>query len=146
MKWKLLAKENILLLMKINNYKNKFMSEKMPEAIKLEMSQINERTGISKDFINQFSYLITLYDYKGIPMVQEHLRQRPFRARKYADVYARFNNVITDKNREAVAKLDELMLNLESILQDPEIIDEEAFKATINEAYSLIYDDNKGQI
>lgn len=137
---------NTLLLMKINNYKNKFMSEKMPEAVKAEMPQMNERTGVSKDFINQFSYLITLYGYKGIPMIQEHLRKRPFRARKYTDVYANFDNVITDKNRETVARLDELMLSLESILQDPEAIDEEAFKAAINEAYSLVYGDNQDQI
>lgn len=122
------------------------MSEKMPEVLKPEKPQINEKTGVSKDFINQFAYLITLYDYKGISMVQNHLKKRPFWARKYTDVYANFDNVITDKNRETVARLDELMLNLESILQDPEAIDEEAFKATINEAYSLVYGDNHGQI
>lgn len=122
------------------------MVEKIPEAPKPEVPQINPKNGISKDFINQFAFLITLYDFKGLPQIAEHLKNRPFKAKKYAEVYEKFHEAVNDGNREIVAKLDEAMIRLEEILQNPNNIDEEAFRQTINEAYFLVYGDKDIQI
>lgn len=122
------------------------MIEKIPEVPKQEVPQINPKNGISKDFVNQFAFLITLYDFKGIPKIAEHLKDRPFKAKKYAEVYERFYDAVNEKNREAVAKLDETMLRLEEILQDPDNINEETFRQTVNEAYFIVYGDRDVQI
>ncbi len=122
------------------------MVEKILETPRPEVPQINSKNGISKDFVNQFAFLITLYDFKGLPQIAEHLKNRPFKAKKYAEVYERFREAVNDGNRETVAKLDETMTSLEEILQNPNNIDEEAFRQTINEAYFLVYGDRDVQI
>lgn len=122
------------------------MVEKIPEALKPEVPQINPKNGISKDFVNQFAFLMTLYGFKGLPQIAEHLKNRPFKAKKYAEVYKSFNGAVNDKNRETVAKLDETMLRLEEILQDPDNINEETFRQTVNEAYFIVYGDRDVQI
>lgn len=123
------------------------MIEKMPEAPKQEVPQINPKNGISKDFVNQFAFLITLYDFGGLSRIVNHLKNnREFKARKYADVYANYRDVINDQNRESVAKLDELMANLEEILRDPDNINEEEFRKTVNQAYFTVYGDNEVEI
>lgn len=122
------------------------MIEKIPEVPKQEVPQINPKNGISKDFVNQFAFLISLYDFGGLSRVVNQIKDRPFKARRYADVYANFRDVVNDKNRESVSRLDELMANLEEILQDHDNINEDAFRKTINEAYFTIYGNNEVEI
>ena len=122
------------------------MVEKIPEAPKQEVPQINPKNGISKDFVNQFAFLMTLYGFKGLPQIAEHLKNRPFKAKKYAEVYANFREPVNAHNFAAVEKIDDLMVSLEEILRDPNNIDEESFRQTINEAYFLVYGDKDIQI
>jgi hypothetical protein len=116
--------------------------EKLNNSPIPEVPQLNPENGISKDFINQFAFLITLYDFKGLPQVVEHLKNRPFKAKKYAHVYAHCRDVVTEKNQATVAKLDSLMLDLEEALSNPESIDENNFRRIINEAHMIIYGEN----
>jgi len=122
------------------------MVEKMPEMAKPEMPQINPITGISKDYINQFAALISMYDFRGISMIKKHLEIIPFKVRSYADIYARYNNVVNDKNRDTIVKLDNLSFRLQDILKDPESIDEDEFRKIINEVCFLIYGDDQVKI
>jgi len=122
------------------------MTEKIPRHAKPEVPQVNSEYGISKDFVNQFAYLISLYDFGQLPVVISHLKDRPFKAKKYADVYANFQNVVNDKNREAVARLDSLMTHLEDILRDPDNINEDDFRQTVNDAYFMVYGNNAVKI
>ena len=79
---------------------------------KQEVPQIHDVTGISQDYINQISGLIAFYKLKNdISAVKNRFSKYPLPIKKYEDVYLddKYNNVVNDKNRSGILKLDELV-------------------------------------
>ncbi|MFA6355420.1 MAG: hypothetical protein WCW65_03275 [Candidatus Paceibacterota bacterium] len=65
---------------------------------------------------------------------------------KYEEVYEGYENVVNDKNRDSIKRLDELAIQMNEILKDSNDINEDAFRKTCNEIYSLIYGDESIKI
>jgi hypothetical protein len=121
---------------------DKAPEDKVPEIEKKEVPQINDETGISSDYCNQFNAIVTFYRFRGINGqngVRDIIKDHPFHMKKYAEVYSDCINVVNAKNSKSVERLNELADKMNDILKDPDLIDEDAFLKTINELYLLIY-------
>jgi hypothetical protein len=90
--------------------------------------------------------LVTFYDFGGLPSVVKTIEKRPFVMKKYEERYAKYGNIINDKNRESVKELDMLVDKLNDILKDPSSIDEESFRENINRMCFLIYGNDQVKI
>jgi len=111
-----------------------------------EVPQIHSKTGVSQDYNNQLNGLVTFFKGRGIDFVKNMLKKNPFHMEKYEEVYSKYKNVVNDKNRESIKKLDELTIQMNKILKDPDSINEDAFCKTCNEIYFLIYGDRSVEI
>jgi hypothetical protein len=129
------------------------------EERKKELPQIRPVTGISQDYSSKFlSGLFTFYnEFDGVDglkmLVSTSKEKDPFDIKKYTELFppSEYENVINDKNRESVQRLDELSVKLKGILSklkslDDNNFEETAFIKTINEMYSLIYGDDINKI
>jgi len=117
---------------------------------KREVPQLCEKTGISQDYWNQINALVSHYKMTrgGAERVKEFLinRKSPFYIERYEDVYLGYDNVINDKNRESVKRLNELALLMNNILKDPSSINENILIKACNEIRFLIYGKNDIEI
>ena len=114
--------------------------------IKKEVPQIHFKTGVSQDYVNQINGVVTAFKNRGIDFVKILLKQVPFHMEKYEEVYLGYQNIVNDKNRDSIKKLDELAIQMNEILKDPNFIDEDILRKTCNEIYSLIYGDESIKI
>ena len=123
------------------------MQEHVVLERKKQVPQVNPATGISGDYNNQIVALIGGFKRKqsteGMKIL---LKAFPFHMEKYEDVYSEYANVVNDKNRDRVARIDELAGRMNEIVKDPDSIDEAAFRATCNELNFLIYGDTRRDI
>jgi len=117
------------------------MTEKFNE-IKKEIPQINKETGISFDYINELANLISIYNFGGISSLIKTITKRPFGMKKYEEVYTNYQNIINNQNRESIKELNMLAGLLNEILKDPNSINEDSFRKTINRICFLVYGDN----
>jgi hypothetical protein len=112
----------------------------MQEQLKLEIPGIDLQTGVSKDYSNEISSLrVNFLEGRKDIIIQEIKKHR---IRKYEEVYplSRFNNVITEKNKNAINRLNQLADQMNTLLQDKgEAFDENEFASLCNEMWSLIY-------
>lgn len=104
-----------------------------------EVPQINSETGISQDYSNQLNAIVTFLKSRGMDFLKNILKDNPFHMKKYEEFYFEYKNVVNDKNRESVKKLDELVVQMNEILKDPDLINEDSFLEKCNEFYFLIY-------
>ena len=117
---------------------------------KREVPQIYAKTGISQDYWNMINSIVSHYKMTrgGIERVKEFLieRGKPFEMKKYEDVYSGYDNVVNDKNREGVKRLDELAVLMNETLKDPNNINDEILRKTCNEIRFLIYGEHDVEI
>ena len=115
-----------------------------------EVPQLSPKTGISQDYWNQINSVVSFYQMKrgGVDRVKEFLieREAPFEMKRYEDVYSGYDNVVNDKNREGLKRLDELAVLMNEILKDPNNINDEILRKTCNEVRFLIYGENDIEI
>jgi hypothetical protein len=117
---------------------------------KKEVPQIHTKTGVSQDYWNMINSIVSHYKMKrgGVERVKEFLIKRgtPFEMKKYEDLYSGYNNIVNDKNRESIKRLDELVVLINETLKDPNNINDEILRKTCNEIHFLIYGDNDVEI
>ena len=111
-----------------------------------EVPQIHSKTGISQDYINQISAIFSFLKARGIDFVKNILKNNPINIQKYEEVYSGYKNVVNDKNRERVKKLDELSVQMNEMFKDPDSINEDVLRSMCNEMYFLVYGDRSVQI
>ncbi len=110
-----------------------------------KLQQVHPETGISTDFINynQLSPIISLYNFGGLEAVKKHIKKNPLKPQKYNEIYSEYADAVTKDNSNSIKRLDELVILLSETLQNPDDINEEIFKETINEIGALIYGDKR---
>ncbi len=87
-----------------------------------------ETVGLPSDFVNRVAALFTRYPVK-----------------KYRERFplTEFEDVVNNKNREAVSRLDEIAEEANTRFIDPSEFTEDDFKRKINEVYTLVYGENR---
>jgi len=127
------------------------------EDDKEPVPQINSKTGLSMDYGNQYHFLgiaFRLYN-GGIQAVKDWLKHTgtylqnpapPFYMKYYEDVYKDYSNIITDKNRESVKKLNEFADRMNEITRNPDTLNEEDFREVYDALDALIYGDTKSNL
>ncbi|MFA6325449.1 MAG: hypothetical protein WCX46_04455 [Candidatus Paceibacterota bacterium] len=113
---------------------------------KEEVPQIHSKTGISQDYANQINGAVSSFNRKGLSLLKDKLKERPFHIKKYEEAFSEYKNIVNEKNREGIQKLNELSLRMNDILKDPDSINEDSFRDTCNEIYSIIYGDRSIEI
>gem|GEM_PF-6143024 len=66
--------------------------------------------------------------------------------KKYEEVYSEYKNVINDKNRESIKKLDDLVDEINEILKNLKPENEANLREKCNEFYFLIYGNNDRKV
>lgn len=125
-----------------------FMNENLNHENNNEVPQINSETGVSQDYANQFNGIVNFYQRgdNGIDLIKTKLKIHPFHMYKYEEAYIGYKNIINDKNRDSIKRIDELADQMNNILKDPDSIDENKFKETCNELYLLIFNNTSKNI
>lgn len=101
--------------------------------------QIQEETGVSADYLNEYFPKCIALELRGINKVAELFRESPirrYRERFPEDVY---DNVVNGKNERRVSRLDEIAEDFNKRMVDPKMFSEKDFKRMINEVVSLVY-------
>lgn len=111
-----------------------------------EVPSIHSKTGVSQDYCNQINGVAGLFKNKGIDSVKDRLKKSPIYVKKYEEAYFGCKNVVNDKNRKSIKRLDELAVQMNEILKDIDSINEDAFRKICNEMYFLIYGDRSIKI
>ena len=106
--------------------------------IKHEMPKINKETGMTADYINEIGYLCTFFEQGEKGEIIKALIKNG--VRKYQDRYpeSEYNNVITEKNKLAVERLNELADRMNQFAKDEDFNLSE-FASTYNEMTFLIF-------
>lgn len=110
-----------------------------------EMPQIIEITGISGDYSNEYVVSFAYLETGGTDKVAETFRKYPIK--KYGERFPSdiFDNVVTDQNREAVSRLDQIADTANTKFTDSSKFTELEFKIMTNEVYVLV-NGNKDRI
>jgi len=106
-----------------------------------KVPQLNPKTGVSMDYSNQFNPLVSGFSIRGISFVKEMLKEIPFHMKKYEEVYSGYKNIVNNKNKDSIKRLDELSVHMNDIFKDLDSVNEEDFRKTCNELNFLIYGD-----
>lgn len=105
-----------------------------------ELPQIIKETWISGDYWNEYWGLEVLLDCKeGVSLVTTSIRETPIK--KYGERYplTEYDNVINEKNRERISRLDEIAERVNSTMTDPATFRADKLRAVLNEVNMLIY-------
>ena len=83
------------------------------ENIELKIiPQIDNKTGVSCDYINAFAALSTYcLDFKDKQPLINFIKKRNFKLKKYEEYFSpeSYKDIITDKNKEAILEIDKLV-------------------------------------
>lgn len=111
----------------------------------MEVPQLNERTGVSYDFFNEFIALGLIFRVYGIGGVNYKINAFPLR--RYEEYFYQFagNGLVNDRNRARVARLNRLVdsMNNRASLEG---LSEREFKSSMNIIHFLIYDDGISKV
>jgi len=108
------------------------------EQPKCSMPQINSETGVSADYFNEFTTLRLSFLDGDKEKIIKTIKKWPIK--KYQEVYPvnSFCNVITEKNKDAVNRLNQLAEKMNQFAKD-EIFNDAEFVSIYNEILKLIY-------
>ena len=108
-----------------------------------QVPQIAEETGISQDYFNEYNTKTLVLYTGGVDSVADFFRKYPIK--KYEERFpsTEFFNVVNDKNRARVQRLDEIAQMVNTGFIDPTNFTEAEFKSTINEVLKLIRGDSE---
>lgn len=103
--------------------------------------QLNERTGLSYDYINEYAALITFHSGDGIEEVKKFIKAKNFRLMNYEEYFQALGNykdIVTEKNKQAVERIRILVDEFNEMTKDIEHLDEERFLRIFSEIQTLI--------
>lgn len=107
----------------------------------MEVPQINQDTGISADYWNEYFAKRCSFSFEpnSCEAVAEEIRKYPIK--KYEERFPvnEFEEVINDKNRSRIKRLDELANVINSKFTNASNFTENEFKQLINEVFRLIW-------
>ncbi len=122
-----------------------FISKKNTEESREDWEnrvQLSKITGVACDYWNEFFGLRVSYHRNQVESVKDFIKKRnersPFKIKKYTERYPT-DYAITEKNKEAVEKLDKLVDIVNSWQNNPELLTDDAFKNVCINAHLLIY-------
>lgn len=123
------------------------MQENYNNKIK-EVPQLNLKTGISMDYFNEINFIFGALTSSslGLNFIKKILKENPIYLKKYEEVYLGYKNVVNDKNREGVKRLNELVCEINEILKNLEPENETELRKKCNEFYFLIFGNNDKKI
>ncbi len=116
------------------------------EQLKQEIPQITSETGVSGDYFNELTMLRLNFFNGDREKILKTIKKRPIK--KYQERYPvnLFKNVITEKNKDAVNRLNQLADKINQFAKD-EVFNDAEFVSIYNEMTKLIYGSNfSGQI
>jgi len=107
----------------------------------MKVPQINEETGISADYWNEYFTKRCSFSFESNPCEAVAKQTNIYPIKKYEERFPilKFEDVITDKNRNRVKRLDELADLVNSKFTDASQFTEDDFKQLINEVFHLIW-------
>ena len=111
--------------------------------------RMNPETMISMDYYAQYDPLVFAYKGGGIEAVKDMLKEEiksgnSFQLKEYTDLYRDYKEYkevinLNGEARDSILKVDGLAFLLNSMMKDPDNINEEKFRRTINELNFAIY-------
>ena len=114
-----------------------------------EREQVNPITGISQDYFNKYSFLISFYNRGGIENLKKEIKSLinegvDTEIHTYSDAYKDYELVVNEKSKENILEIDELSTLLNSMIKDVDNIDEAEFIDICNRLNFLIYGKEDG--
>lgn len=105
---------------------------------KIKMFDESPLTGVSSDYFNVFYPWLMFLDVLSLEETAKFMREHPLE--KYTERYKEedFTDLVNDKNREAILKLDSLVDKFNSFAQDPSLYKKEELIQMVQEANFLI--------
>jgi hypothetical protein len=100
--------------------------------------QLQEETGISADYLNEYFPKCITLELRGINKVAELVRVSPIK--KYRERFPEnvYDNVVNGENERRVSRLDEIAEDVNKRMIDTSRFSEKDFKRMINEVVSLV--------
>ena len=114
---------NHLKVVKRERFINESKSKQQTMTDKQEVPQINPETGISVDYINEFTSLSLSIQYKSKDKFLSDVKN--IIPRKYTEIFNEdeYENVITEENEEKITQLDEIVDEFNKTFSSEESID-----------------------
>ncbi|MDO8664245.1 MAG: hypothetical protein Q7K44_01690 [Candidatus Liptonbacteria bacterium] len=111
-----------------------------PEHTELqEIPQLNTSTGLSMDYRNEYTFLIG-YLSLGMDEVRNALREMKYTMKRYEERFPpeTYKDVVSERNKDAVKRINELADYLNTKFQAPESLSEEELLSKYKELEMLI--------
>jgi len=113
------------------------------------LSLVSE-TGMLNDYCNEINGMVSTYmsGKTGEKMndVISLIKKDNLKIKTYEERYPNRAELVNDKNRESVKKLDELVEHLNKMKENPDTMNENEFRKVCNDIYLLIYGTQKFKI
>lgn len=118
------------------------------ESEKKEVPQLNPKTGVSMDYFNEINAIFgsLLSSSLGLKFIEKMSKENSIYLKKYEEVYSEYSDVITDKNRKSIKRLDDLVGEINEILKNLKPENEAELREKCNEFYFLIYRNNDKKV
>ena len=109
----------------------------------MKVPQIVPETGVSADYWNEYMGIQALIEGEGFPALAESFREYP--VKRYQERYPadKYEEVVTEQNRERVSRLDELASLANEKFTNESRFTESDYERLINEVRNLIYGDGE---
>lgn len=105
-----------------------------------EVPQINEITGISYDYRNEYVFLVGYFSMGGIDEVKAVIKKLNFVMKKYEERFSPsvYKNVINEKNTNLIRRINELVDSFNEKIKETDAFKEEDFLKIYKELEILI--------
>jgi hypothetical protein len=108
----------------------------------MKVPQINENTGVSSDYWNEYVSHITT-SREGIKTLAEWFKEYPIRKYEQRFPTEKYEDAITPQNINAIRRLNELSDIVNANFTDPLKLTEDKFKKTITEVCHIIFGEKR---
>lgn len=104
-----------------------------------EIPQLNETTGVSFDFRNNYVALMGFLSPGGIEELRSFIKNMNFVMKKYEEYFpsSKYKNVVNEKNQSAVKRIDELVESFNKKVKE-DALTEKDFLAICSELETLV--------
>lgn len=102
--------------------------------------QMNEDSGLSMDYKNEYAALISCLDFFGIEKFRTFVKKYKPIVKKYRErfPFETYKDVVTEKNATLIERIDVLVDDLNKKIRNVDTVDEDEFKNVLNELESIV--------